>query len=118
MRPPSAAINSVRGACKWVSLPGEICRTAVSISVKPCSSNQARVARVMAFLAAKNGLISVYRPADHHGEALLSATINQPPQNASFQAQNQYVAARNRFNWPWNVPVRQGLGAQYQEKQP
>jgi hypothetical protein len=53
---------------------------------------------VIAFLAAKNGLISVYLPADHHGEALLSATINQPSQKASFQAQNQYVAGRNRLN--------------------
>jgi hypothetical protein len=73
---------------------------------------------VIAFLAAKNGLISVCLPADHHGEALLSATINQPPQNASFQAQNQYVAARNSFNWPRTASVRQYLGPQYQEKQP
>src|ERR1700731_3112021 len=78
-RSPSEAMNSTRGACKWVSLPGETCRIAVSTSVKPCSSNQARAALVTPFLAAKNGLISARRAADHHGEGLLSAVINQSP---------------------------------------
>jgi hypothetical protein len=29
--------------------------------------------------AAKNGLASVCRPADHHGESLSSPAINAPP---------------------------------------
>ena len=35
------AMSSVRGACRWVSLPGETCKIPVSTSAKPCSSNHA-----------------------------------------------------------------------------
>ena len=45
-RPPSAPVNSVHGACRWVSLPGETCKIPVSTSVNPCSSNHALTARV------------------------------------------------------------------------
>jgi len=69
VRVPSAAINSVRGACKWVSLPGETCKIPVSTSTNPCSSNQALTARVMAPRAVKNGLASACRVGDHQGES-------------------------------------------------
>jgi hypothetical protein len=49
-------------------LPGEICKIPVSTSVKPCVSNQVLKPRVMALLAARNGLTSACRAADHQGE--------------------------------------------------
>ena len=60
--------SSVRGACRCVSLPGDTCRIPVSTSTKPCSSNQARSARVIAPRACRNGFRSACRDADHHGE--------------------------------------------------
>src|SRR5229473_927620 len=65
-RSPPLPKSSVRGACRWVSLPGETCKIPVSTSAKPCSSNHALIALVMALRAAKNGLMSACRAGDHH----------------------------------------------------
>src|SRR5437764_753946 len=67
-RSPLSPNNSVRGACRWVSLPGETCKMAVSTSTKPWSSNHARTARVIAVRAARNGLISTRRAGIHPGK--------------------------------------------------
>ena len=56
------------GACRCVSLPGETCRMPVSTSAKPCSSNQARTALVIAPRAIRNGFRSACRAGDHHGD--------------------------------------------------
>ena len=69
--------SSVRGACRWVSLPGETCRMPVSTSAKPCSSNHARTAVVMAPRAARNGLTSACRAGVHHGDGADSLRVVQ-----------------------------------------
>ena len=43
----------------------------VSTSAKPCSSNHARTALVIAPRASRNGLRSACRAADHHGDGLI-----------------------------------------------
>src|ERR1700760_3964616 len=121
-RAPSEPVNSTRGACKWVSLPGETCRIAVSTSVKPCSSNQARAALVTALLAAKNCLISARRVADHHGDGFFSVVINQSPYRV-----RKMLASKHKISMlqpetappaPRETPARPDAGPEYQEKQP
>src|ERR1700753_1361958 len=118
-RVPSEPASSVRGACKWVSLPGETCRIAVSTSVKPCSSNQARVARVMALLAAKNGLRSARRAGNHHGEGLLSAVIGLLPYRV-----RKTLASKHKISMlqpetappaPRDIPARPDLGPEFRK---
>src|SRR5690242_9231454 len=68
MRRPSAAVSAARGAWRWVSLPAETCRMAVSTSANPWTSNHARTVRDTAARAWQHGHKSACRAADHHGE--------------------------------------------------
>src|SRR5216683_1996282 len=63
--------------------PGETCRIAVSTSAKPCSSNQALTALVIALLAVRNGFRSACRAADHQGDGWSIPAISNPPRRAA-----------------------------------
>ena len=79
------------------------------------------MALVMALRAVRKGLtIGVPRRgppgrnlivSDHQPSRLLS------PQNAGIDGQNQYVAARNRLDWPGTPMSGSVRGPEYQEKQ-
>jgi len=70
-------VNVVRGACRWVSLPGETCKMAVSTSLNPSASNHARNVRMIAARAVRNGLRSACRLAAQNGENGLLAAIKR-----------------------------------------
>ena len=92
---------SVRGACRCVSLPGETWRIPVSTSAKPCSSNQARTALVIALRAIRNGLRSACRVADHHGDGWsVPAISNGPPPDA---AERRPRESMNEFRESANI---------------
>src|SRR6266446_9579071 len=80
---PSPRLSSVRGACRWVSLPGETCKIPVSTSAKPCSSNHALTALVISALAIRNGFRSACPVADHHGDGWSIPAISNRPECAT-----------------------------------
>ena len=60
-------------------MPGDTCKIAVSTSTKPCASNHARVLRVIAVRACRNGLRSACRDGAHHGEGWSCFAISDEP---------------------------------------
>jgi len=118
-RVPSARTSSVRGACRWVSLPGETCKMPVSTSLNPCSSNHALSAREMAPLAARNGRMSAWRAADHQGEIGSFPAIRKPPRKRlkRWHPDAKSVCCSPKpLRWPRDTHVLIGPGPEHQEK--
>src|SRR5262245_22478055 len=76
---------------------------AVSTSLKPCSSNQARTAFVIALRAIRKGLRSACRAADHQGDGWSIPLISNGPFPATEHAPQQHL---NRPSGNRQMPLK------------
>src|SRR5665647_474181 len=90
-------IRSVAKACRWVSLPGEICRAAVSTSMKSWPANQALSAAAMRPRPKRCGRRAAWMPGSQNGGLLGTFTSTAGPAGKTGVArEDRYGAARNR----------------------